>query len=383
MTWLETAATIGFWAGLAYIGYVYVGFFVLLSLAAHLFGRPRFVNPSCQPTVSLLISAYNEEKVIRAKLVNALAQDYPENKYEVCLISDGSTDMTADIGRAMDNPQVVVFDFKKRRGKNAALNDVRRYAKGEIFVFTDANTLYKPDAVAKLVRNFADPEVGLVVGNLNFVSDAGEQVDGGLYWRMENRIKALQSALRSVLVANGSIFAVRTEIMRPLHNDVANDFQTPMEVGGRGYAIVYEPEAVALEKSASDQREEFARKVRIVTRGMTGTSKLLKHIRGRRLFFFVSHKLLRWFVGYAQLLMLVCSAVLVSRHPVYAIALAGQVILYSSAIVGWCLQRRTTVPKIFQIPFYLCMVNLAAMVASFRFIRGKGFSTWEKAESAR
>ena len=405
MTALQWWAAALFWMGLVYCGYVYFGFFLLLALWAKRFGRKPAVNEAHTPTVSLLISAYNEERVIERKLQNALAQEYPRGKLEVCLVSDGSSDHTVDIARAKERQGVRIFHYPERRGKNAALNDAIPQTCGEILVFTDANTLYQHDAVRKLARHFADPRVGLVVGSLNFLSDAGEPVDGGLYWRYENRLKQYQSALRSVLVANGSIFAVRRELMGALDPRVANDFQTPMEVGGRGYDLLYEPEAVALEKSASDPREEYARKTRIVIRGMTGTVKLFKHIRGKRLFFFVSHKLLRWFVGYVQVVLLAANALLAPVHPVYAVAMAGQAVFYLCAAAGYALdgvfrrrsgrvqgfraasqgavKDRPAAPKVFQVPFYFCMVNFAAAVAFLRFLSGRRVATWEKAETAR
>jgi len=316
-------------------------------------------------------------------LENALSQDYPPEKLEVCLISDGSTDATEAIGLSFADRGLKVFHYPERRGKNAALNETVPQTSGEVLVFTDANTQYRPDAVRKLVRHFADPKVGLVVGRLNFISDCGEAVDGGLYWRYENRLKELQSALRSVLVANGSIFAVRRRLVGPLEGDVANDFQTPMEVGSQGYDLLYEPEAIALEKSASDQREEYARKVRIILQGLTGTVKLLGHIRGKRLFFFLSHKFFRWFMGYLQVALLVSNAMLLSVHPLYAVLMACQALFYGCALVGWALQDRPSSPKVFQVPFYLCMVNLAALVASVLFLKGRRLAKWEKAETAR
>ena len=383
MTVIQCWAAVIFWGGLAFCAYIYAGFFALLAVWAKVFGKSPIPGDDHTPAVSLLISAYNEERVIARKVENALAQDYPKDKFEVCLVSDGSSDRTVDVAAGWACPHLKLIPFAERRGKNAALNDAIPQTFGDVLVFTDANTLYETDAVRNLARHFADPKVGLVVGSLHFLSDEGEQVDGGLYWRQENRLKQLQSALRSVLVANGSIFAVRRELMGTLHNDVANDFQTPMEVGGQGFDILYEPEAVALEKSASDPGEEFARKVRIVTRGMTGTARLVRHIRGKRLFLFVSHKLLRWLAGYVQILILAANAVLVPLHPVYAAAMACQGFCYALAAVGWLAPPRIANHKVFQVPFYLCMVNLAGILASLKFLTGRKVAMWEKAETAR
>lgn len=383
MTTLQCWATAVFWIGIVYGFYVYFGFFLMLMVFARKFGcRPVF-DESFTPSVSLLISAYNEERVIARKLQNALAQRYPKDKLEVCLVSDGSTDHTVEIAWGSPLQGVRVFHFDQRRGKNAALNDAIPQTIGEILVFTDANTLFQQDAVRKLARHFSDTRVGLVVGSLSFVSESDDTpVDGGLYWRYENRMKEFQSALRSVLVANGSIFAVRRELVGTLDPDVANDFQTPMEVGAHDYAILYEPAAIAIEKSASDQREEFARKVRIVLRGLTGTRRLLGRLRGKRLFFFVSHKLLRWFVGYVQIAVLLANAALLGAHPFYAVAMFGQVLFYLCALTGFLLGNRAS-HTIFRVPSYFCMVNAAAGIAFLRFLAGQRAATWDKAESAR
>jgi cellulose synthase/poly-beta-1,6-N-acetylglucosamine synthase-like glycosyltransferase len=364
--------------------YTYIGFYLVLKAWARLSGSPPPSREPHTPSVSLFISAYNEAAVIEKKLRNACQLEYPPDALEICLVSDGSTDGTEAAGDSCQgDSRVRVFHCPERRGKNAALNEAIPQTTGDILVFSDANTLYQSDAISELVLPFSDANVGCVVGGLNFVSDAGEQVDGGLYWRHENRLKALQSALGSVLVANGSIFAVRRSLFRPLENDVANDFQTPMEAGAQGFKILYEPKAVAVEKSATDHSEEFARKVRIITRGLTGTAKCWRLMKGRRLFFFLSHKFLRWFIGYVQVALLLVNVPLVPWHWIFAMSLGLQCALYALALLGWAWRIKGDAPKLFDVPFYLCMVNAAGVVASWRFLRGKRFSVWEKAETAR
>jgi hypothetical protein len=164
---------------------------------------------------------------------------------------------------------------------------------------------------------------------------------------------------------------------------VANDFQVPMQIGGQGFDILYEPEAVATEKSASDQGEEFARKVRIVMHGITGAAKFWKDMRGRRLWFFVSHKGLRWFAGYGQILAFGISAHLATHHWIYAVAAALQSGFYACALLGWLGQNRAWTPRAFNVSYYFCMVNAAALWASLRFALGGSVSRWEKAGSTR
>lgn len=373
-----------FWTALALCIYVYAGFPLLMRLWAGL--RPERPAPDPHaplPSAVLLISAYNEAKVIREKLENALALAYPADKLTVALVSDGSTDDTVAIARAFDDRRLVVFDFPERRGKNAALNDAIAQTDSGIVVFTDANSLYQPDAVESLARHFAEAETGLVVGQLKFMSDAGDPVDGGLYWKLETRLKEWEDAAGSVLVANGSIFAARRECIGRLHDDIANDFQIPMEVGGMGKAVRFEPGAVALEKAATDQDEEFARKVRIVTRGMTGAWRLRRHIRGKRRFLFVSHKLLRWYAGWFQAALVIANAILAPTAPLYAGMLVLQALFYTAAIGGYALRHDPGAPTALRVPYYLCMVNAAAMLALWKVLRGQRIRMWEKAETAR
>jgi hypothetical protein len=186
-----------------------------------------------------------------------------------------------------------------------------------------------------------------------------------------------------VLVANGSIFAARRELIRELYPDVANDFQIPFDVANQGRGVVYEPRAVAIECSAEHWEEEFGRKVRIVLRGITGFSRLRPRIRGLRLWQFVSHKLLRWSVG-AFLLVLLASSIALARHSTgYAIFLAVQLLCYAAAAGGWAVRRRQSVPRVLYVPFYFTMVNWAALAAMVRFVAGRRQAVWDKAASTR
>lgn len=388
---MDLLVAVVFWVSLLACVFIYAGFPLLLrAWGACVPSRIPPPSDAPLPRTTLLISAYNESAVIEAKVANALTLEYPPGQLTVALVSDGSTDDTVARARATaaaagphTQHRFEVFDFAARRGKNAALNEAIAATTGDLLVFTDANTEYAPDAVARLARHFADPAVGVVVGQLRFRSAQGDTVDGGLYWRLETRLKRLQDTIGSVLVANGTIFAARRGTFGPLYDDIANDFQIPMEASGGGYAVRFEPEAVAIEKAASDQDEEFARKVRIVTRGMTGAWRLRRHIRGKRLLLLCMHKVLRWGVGGLQGLLLATSLWLAGTSPLYALALAAQVAFYALAGLGFALRRSTRAPLIVRVPYYFCMVNAAAMVAAWRFLRGRRVTMWDKAESAR
>jgi cellulose synthase/poly-beta-1,6-N-acetylglucosamine synthase-like glycosyltransferase len=377
--------TLCFWASLALLLYVYFGYPALLAAWGRL--RPRAprndVDGSPLPSVCLIISAHNEESVIREKIENSLALDY-QGRLAIVVASDGSTDRTNDIAREYHDHGVELFPGPVRRGKSALLNDVLRARGEDVVVFTDANSLFATDAVTRLARRFRDASIGCVVGELAYVRDGSTVGQGeGLYWRYESMVKALESRLQSVLVANGSIFAVRRTLVRELFQDVANDFQIPFDVANQGAGVVYDPAAIALERCAELWEEEFGRKVRIVLRGFTGFVRLHRRMRGMRAWQFVSHKLLRWCVGAMLLVLLASSVALAGRSPEYAAVLVLQLACYAAALAGWVARRHRRVPRVLYVPFYFAMVNWAALVAMSRYVSGHRQATWEKAASTR
>ncbi len=348
-----------FWASLALLLYIYAGYPAILALLGRVRRRPPSDTDSTSlPSACLVISAHNEEAVIRQKVENSLALEY-QGRLSIVVASDGSTDHTDDIAREYHDHGVELFTARVRRGKSALLNDVLRSRREDVIVFTDANSLFKPDAVARLAVRFRSPSVGCAVGELTYARDASTVGQGeSLYWRYESMVKVLESRLESVLVANGSIFAARRTLVR-------------------------EPAAVAVERSAALWEEEFGRKVRIVLRGITGFARLNRRIRGLRAWQFVSHKLLRWSVGAILLVLLASSAVLAGRSPGYAAFLGLQLACYAAAAIGWCVRRRENVPRVFYVPFYFTMVNWAALAALWLFAAGRRQATWEKAASTR
>jgi cellulose synthase/poly-beta-1,6-N-acetylglucosamine synthase-like glycosyltransferase len=374
-----------FWASLALLLYVYFGYPALLAAMGRL--RARASRPDLErtalPSLCLVVSAHNEEAVIREKIENSLALEY-EGRLSIVVASDGSADRTNEITREYRDHGVELFQWPMRRGKSAVLNDVLRARGEDVIVFTDANALFAPDAVARLAAHFRDTSIGCVVGELKYVRDGSTVGQGeSLYWRYESLVKVLESRLESVLVANGSIFAVRRALVRELFQDVANDFQIPFDVANQGAGVVYEPAAVAVERCAELWEEEFGRKVRIVLRGITGFVRLNRRIRGLRAWQFVSHKLLRWSVGAILLVLLASTVALAGGSPWYAAFLVLQLACYAAALMGWIGRRRRRVPRVLYVPFYFTMVNWAALVALSRYISGHRQATWEKAASTR
>ncbi|MCK4548520.1 MAG: glycosyltransferase family 2 protein [Candidatus Krumholzibacteria bacterium] len=366
------------------IAYIYVGYPLILAFLGLFAARRRGSGGDQLPTVALIVSAHNEERIIREKIENCLKLDYPRNKLKIVVSSDGSEDGTNGIVREYEGRGVVLKAFDRREGKSAILNKTVLGMDEDILVFSDANAFYKEDALLRLVGNFDVEETGCVVGRLVYMDNKSYVGQGeSLYWRYEGLLNRLESRLGSVLVATGTIMAIRRKLFRPVMKDVANDFQLPAEIASQGYAVVYEPAAIALERSTYFFREEFSRKRRIVVRGLTGYSHLRYNFGGGlRQFQFISRKLLRWCVGVA-LPVVYAASIFLLDEPFILVFFILQNIFYIFALIGAILRRGHVRTKIFFIPFYFVMVNGAAMAAIFTFLSGGRLSSWEKAETTR
>jgi cellulose synthase/poly-beta-1,6-N-acetylglucosamine synthase-like glycosyltransferase len=250
------------------IGYVYAGYPALLWLIVRLRGARPIHRADISPRVSLVISAFNEAHVIRQKLDNALALRYPRERLEIVVVSDASDDGTDEIVQEYEPRGVRLFRQPERGGKTRGLNAVLPTLSGEIVVFSDANAMYRPDALAMLVRNFADPEVGCVTGEAQYTAGDGAAADRGerVYWDYEIQIKRLETAVGSMVGGDGAIYAIRHSLWRPLPENAINDFLNPLQIVAEGWRGVYEPQAVCFEETAGAARSEYKRRVRIVSR---------------------------------------------------------------------------------------------------------------------
>jgi len=374
-----------FWGSIAVVLYTYVGYPILLAILSVLRGKRTLSDQSARPSICLIISAFNERRVIRQKIENSLALQYPRDLLRIVVASDGSDDGTVEIVEEYAGQGVRLVHHAHRRGKSVMLGDVVPNVQEEIVVFTDANALFAEDAIAKLVRGFADPMTGCVVGKLRYTDGDATSVGKGegAYWRYESWLSRMESRLQSVLIANGSIFAIRRELFRELYADVANDLQIPMDVANQNRGVLYDPEAIATEQTAAVWFEEFERKSRIVLRGLTGFATLRRRMRGMRLWQFVSRKLLRWTVGAFAAIAFVANTILAADSLAYTALLAGQVVFYFCAMLGWMKKGDVSPNRLFYIPFYFTMVNSAALFAIAAFLAGRRQRTWEKAESTR
>lgn len=379
--------TILFWSMAALVAYVYAGYPLLLLGMRALVGTRAIGRNDERPTITLIVSAYNEAAVIAAKLANSLALDYPADRLHIVVVSDASTDHTDAIVRAIGDSRVSLLRMPTRGGKTSGLNAAVAASQSEVIVFSDANAMYGREALTALVRNFGDPRVGAVVGESDYThSDAGADEHESLYWRYEGLIKRLESALGSVVGGDGAIYAIRRSLFRPMPAAALSDFVNPLQIVRAGYRCVYEPAARSVESGAGDFAREFRRKVRIVNRGWRALRLVGGLLNPVRFGFFslelLSHKVLRWLVPVFLLVLLAANFLLLGRGALYAAALAAQLLLYVLALLGYALQDRGQLPRVLALPFYFVMVNLASARGIAEAFMGRTYTAWTTARAS-
>jgi len=356
--------------------------------------RRRDVEDEELPTVSIVVAAYNEEKVIEAKIHNMLALDYPKDKLEIIIGSDGSTDRTNEIVSAYREQEIQLINYTDRGGKTNVLNRTIPRATGDIIVLSDANTMYAKNALQKIIRYFRDSAVGCVCGELRFVSPEGKQDSETAYWKYEVLLKFLESKLGTVLGANGAIYAIRRELFEPIPPDtVIDDFLIGMNVKKKGYKVYYDAEAVAYEETTSDVKAEFTRRKRIGAgnfHALTKTLSLLNPAKGFVAFAYLSHKVIRWCVPFLMLLALGTNIPVLIKmaHPnsnhmglplLYGGLFSLQLLFYLLALGGHLTRNRTS-PKLLRLPYYFVSMNIALLFGFFRFITKTQKVAWKRTE---
>ncbi len=383
-----------FWAAAALVVYTYVGFPLLVVLRSRLRPRPHEVA-DITPPVSVVIAAHDEAASIGPRVDNLLALDYPADKLEIVIASDGSTDGTVEEARRRTDPRVRVLDLP-RTGKATALNTAVGASTGEIVVFSDANTAYAPDAIRRLVRSFADPAVGGVAGNQVYLpssaatgpTDPGGATAAGVgersYWDLDRLLKEAESLGGSVISATGAIYALRRELFRPVPDGVTDDFATSTRVIAAGRRLIFEPEAIALEPVAGSSRREYGRKVRIMTRGLRGVAMSRDLLDPRRHGFYalqlLTHKILRRLMAIPLLVIALTSVLSWDDGPIYRLAAAGQAAVYGLGAVGLALRdRRAGRRPWFAIPAFFLLVNIASLHALWNLITGRRIDRWQPA----
>lgn len=366
--------------------YVYFGYPLLLWLLTR--NKPEITHQRAEiePSVTLIISCYNEIGVIREKLANTLAMDYPADKLSVLVVSDGSDDGTDEAVKAFNHPRVRLIRQEGRLGKTMGLNLAMQQVESDIVVFSDANAMYAPDAIRKLVRNFADPAVGYVVGAALY-TDAEQGASAGnedLYWRYEIAIKRMESRLASVVGGDGAIYAIRTALWEPLQQRDINDFVNPLQIIAKGYRGIFDAEARCFEETAGSYDKEIARKERIVNRSIRGLMRVREVMNPQRTGFFalevISHKLLRWLIPLFLAMGVAGSALLAMQgYGLFWLVTLGSAVLVGLAYLGAREQDKASLPVWKSVPYYFVMVNLYAVRGILKALQGETQVTWNSA----
>jgi len=369
------------------IAYTYVGYPLLVFVLSHLFSRPVHQD-DFTPKVSVIIAAHNEELNLAAKIENTLALDYPREKLEIVVASDCSTDRTDEIAQQYADRGVILHRQEERHGKTMAQKAAVRASSGEILVFSDATTNYQPDALRKIVRSFADSQVGCVAGQLVYVDRSATAVGQGCrsYWGYEKFIKRSESRLGSLIGVSGCLYAVRRICQVRLANQMIDDFVIATEIHLQGLRTIYEPAAISTEDTNKRSRDEFQMRVRVIAQTMRALYRYRRILNLRQhgiyAFQMLSHKVLRYAVPFFLLTVLVSNWLLADASDLYRYIFIGQAAFYAAAVIGWLAERIGIKVGPLGMPYYFVLVNVASIVAFMRFLAGGTQVVWEPLRDA-
>ena len=399
------AAEIIFFTALALIAYSYVGYPILLMSLSFLFPR-QTRRANITPRLSLIITAHNEEKDIRAKLENALSLDYPQDRYEIIVASDCSTDHTDELVRSFAAQGVILYREAQHHGKTITQYHAVKRSSGEILVFSDATTRYENQALRAIVRSFADPTVGCVAGQLIYVDESTSTVNKGCssYWNYEKILKHFESRLGSLIGVSGCLYAVRRSCHARLRDDMIDDFVVASEIRAQGLRTVYEPDAIAFERTNNSYGDEFKMRVRIIKQTLSAMARYrnLLDWRTHQSFAFqmISHKVRRYLVPFFLIAAFIANEVLVDWQNLAGLlsvagvqrwlttsslltkfldlAALGQSAFYLLAVGGYVLTKLGFKPLgVVALPLYFVLVNTAVLFAFVKLISGEGYVVWE------
>lgn len=371
-----------FAAAVALVAYAFVGYPGLMALLARVRPRPVRSVAGYEPSVSLIVAAYNEQDVIVWRLANIADLDYPADRLEVIVVADGSDDRTADLARAIGETKVL--HHSKRAGKRAAIERGVAAATGEILLLTDANNRFTAETMRELVAPFADSSVGVVTGRKAIDDGSGRPLDRaeGLYWRYESRIKAWESAVGSTTGVAGEILAFRREAFQFVKPGTMNeDFVQAMLAALDGWRVVYAPKAVSVERASATIVDEAKRRSRLTTGRWQALRMLLPALLRRRPLLalqMISHKGLRPLVPFALIAALVTNVALASQHSWAMSVLILQVVFYDAALLGWAAEVIGRRSRLLYFPYYFCRMHVAALAGFRDFASSRQEAVWAK-----
>jgi cellulose synthase/poly-beta-1,6-N-acetylglucosamine synthase-like glycosyltransferase len=376
-----------FWTALVIIAYVYFGYPLVAALRAKLRSRPRVRGP-IEPSVSILVIANNEAHRIAARIENLLDLDYPADRLEVIVASDGSTDDTVDIANRYADRGVTVRTFTTRRGKSAVLNAVVPGLKSEIVLFADARQTFARNALRAIVENFADAKVGAVSGELVLTTGAGTAAAGcgtAFYWRYEKFIRSAEARGDSTVGATGAIYAIRRELFEKIPDDtILDDVLIPLRIVRQGYRVLFEAGARAYDSASATAQHEFVRKARTIagTFQVLSRERWLFNPRENRLWFeTMSHKALRLTLPILHLAVLAASGALADQW-LYRVLFVGQLMFYAGGVIGHLQRSEPRRSVVFSVPCAICLLSWATIVGFTRFLTNRQQATWERVASS-
>ncbi|MCU1288741.1 MAG: hypothetical protein JWN60_970 [Acidobacteria bacterium] len=379
---LVLTAQVIFTISVAALLYTYAGYPLLVFAVSRL--QPKTVKRSeYEPSVTILITAYNEEKDIRRKLLNTFLIDYPPGKLEILVASDGSTDRTDEIVKEFSAKGVRLFRQEGRKGKTYTQNKAVEIAGGEIILFSDATTMYQPNVLQEMLPNFADESIGCVAGKLVYVDDSKSNVGKGAqsYWNYETFLKKSESRACSLIGASGCLYAVRRSAYQRMYAEACSDFLICTVLYRQGLRSVYEPNAVCTEETNRRADKEMQMRIRVIGQTFTDLWRNRDMLNPFRSGFYAvelfSHKVLRYAVPLFLTTIFVSSFVLAFHSLFFTAIIILQILFYLTALAGWVLEKSGVKLGVFAIPLYFVLANLASVIAFYRFLQGKNYSRWE------
>lgn len=380
-----------FWSFVFIVFYAFLGYgillYVLVLIKRIVFPDKTIFDENYLPTVTFVVPCYNEIDTIEQKINNCISMDYPKDKYTIVFITDGSTDGTPELVQKF--PGIKLLHEPQRAGKASAENRAMLFVNSEITIFSDANTTLPSDAIKKMVRHYKNPMVGAVSGEKRIQAKVADQAAGageGMYWKYESFLKRLDSELLTIVGAAGELFSFRTSLFIPVEKDaILDDFMLSMRIAAKGYRVIYEPEASALETASASIKEELKRKIRICAGGWQSMSRLMPILfpfpNFILTFQYISHRVLRWtIVPLLLIALLILNAYLAFQTPLYFVLFLLQLCFYFLALLGWILATKNIKLKVLFVPYYFLIMNYAVLAGFIRFVKGSQSAAWERSK---
>ena len=370
-----------FWTCVSLLAYVYVGYPLLVFLVSKMFPR-QIKRGDIEPKVTILITAFNEEAAIRQKIENTLEIDYPSDKLEIIVASDGSTDKTDKIVNEFNSRGVKLFRQEGRVGKTTTQNNAILQATGEIALFSDATTDYGKDVLSHVLPPFADESVGCVAGRLVYLDNESSNVGKGAqnYWSYETFLKSAESRACSLIGASGCLYAVRREAYEPMYAEACSDFLICTMLYRKNLRSVFAPDAVCYEHTNRHVGDELKMRVRVISQTFTDLWRNRDMLNPFKSGFYaielISHKLLRYAVPVFLLSLFFANAILAGQSLAYTTAFALQAAFYLLALVGFAFERVGKRLNLLAIPLYFVLANVSSVVAFYKFLRGERYAAW-------